>query len=64
MATSTPAAHLLVAAVLLLVGCGGPIGRLGAFNVDTVNYVRHDGPAPDSMYGFSVALHREKQQSW
>lgn len=39
---------------------------VGAFNLDAVNYVRHDGAPdqPDSMYGFSVALHKEKQISW
>lgn len=37
-----------------------------AFNLDVVNYVRHDGAPdqPNSMYGFSVALHKEKQNSW
>lgn len=34
-----------------------------AFNVDTVNYIRHEGEV-DSMFGFSVALHQEQQRSW
>lgn len=34
-----------------------------AFNLDTVNYIRHEGDA-ESMFGFSVALHQEQQRSW
>lgn len=34
------------------------------FNVDTVNYVRHQSRQPHSMFGFSVATHRERGQSW
>ncbi|XP_037039254.1 integrin alpha-PS2 isoform X2 [Bradysia coprophila] len=37
--------------------------KCSAFNVDTVNYIRHEGQ-PNSMFGFSVALHREHQRSW
>lgn len=39
---------------------------VGAFNLDVANFVRHDGAPdqPDAMYGFSVALHKEKQNSW
>lgn len=37
--------------------------KCNAFNVDTVNYIRHEGQ-PDSMFGFSVALHKEHQRSW
>lgn len=33
------------------------------FNLDTVNYIRHEGEA-ESMFGFSVALHKEQQRSW
>lgn len=33
------------------------------FNLDTTTYIRHDGE-PESMFGFSVALHREQQRSW
>lgn len=33
------------------------------FNLDTINYIRHEGE-PESMFGFSVALHKEQQRSW
>lgn len=33
------------------------------FNLDTINYIRHEGE-PESMFGFSVALHKEAQRSW
>lgn len=36
---------------------------INAFNVDTVNHITHEG-GPDSMFGFSVALHQEGQLSW
>lgn len=36
---------------------------INAFNIDAVNYVRHEGQ-PDSMFGFSVALHQESKKSW
>ncbi|XP_055713630.1 integrin alpha-PS2 isoform X2 [Phlebotomus papatasi] len=36
---------------------------VGAFNVDTVNYVKYEGHH-DSMFGFSVALHQESQRKW
>lgn len=39
------------------------IPSINAFNLDTVNYIRHEGE-PDSMFGFSVALHKEQQRSW
>lgn len=32
------------------------------FNLDTVNFVKYD-EAPDSMFGFSIALHKEQQQN-
>lgn len=33
------------------------------FNLDTSNYIKHEGES-GSMFGFSVALHKEKGQSW
>lgn len=33
------------------------------FNLDTVSYVQHEDES-DSMFGFSIALHKEQQQSW
>lgn len=33
------------------------------FNLDVVNYVKQEGPS-DSMFGFSVAMHKEAQRSW
>lgn len=33
-----------------------------AFNLDTVNYINFDG-RPDSMFGFSLALHQESKIS-
>lgn len=35
------------------------------FNLDTVNYVRFQKPQREnSMFGFSVALHEERERSW
>lgn len=36
---------------------------VGCFNVDTVNYALIRGEA-GSSFGFSVALHKETEQSW
>uniref|UniRef100_A0A182M9S2 Uncharacterized protein n=1 Tax=Anopheles culicifacies TaxID=139723 RepID=A0A182M9S2_9DIPT len=33
-----------------------------AFNLDTINYILHEGD-PNSMFGFSVVLHREQNKS-
>lgn len=34
-----------------------------SFNVDTFNYVQHKGPE-QSMFGFSVATHKEHGKNW
>jgi len=34
-----------------------------AFNLDTIGFVRYRG-SPGSMFGFSVAEHRERGGSW
>ncbi|XP_055531825.1 integrin alpha-PS2 isoform X2 [Wyeomyia smithii] len=52
---------LSVAITALAVSLLLPAGE--AFNVDTVNYVLHEGTA-NSMFGFSVVLHQEQQRSW
>jgi hypothetical protein len=33
------------------------------FNVDTENFIRHRG-TPGSMFGFTVAEHRDRGTSW
>lgn len=38
--------------------------EIQSFNVDTVNtYLKYAGP-PNSMFGFSVALHEERPHRW
>lgn len=55
--------HLFLSgALLFLIGCLS-VPPVQGFNVDTVNYVLHEG-APNSMFGFSVVLHQEQQRSW
>lgn len=39
------------------------VSRVECFNVDVVNYIRHE-LYNGSMFGFSVALHQEQQRSW
>lgn len=34
-----------------------------SFNIETINYARHNG-SYKSMFGFSVATHKEQGQSW
>lgn len=33
------------------------------FNLDTANYIKHEGET-GSMFGFSVALHKDSGRSW
>lgn len=49
---------LLISLLLLLI-----VNQSSAFNLDVVNYIRHEGQN-GSMFGFSVALHQEAQRSW
>ncbi|XP_049529483.1 integrin alpha-PS2 isoform X2 [Anopheles darlingi] len=67
--TTTTAVNTLpvLLPLLLLVCCwtgpwGGPVGT-AAFNLDTINFILQEGD-PNSMFGFSVALHREQNKSW
>lgn len=50
---------LLTTAILAIT----KVGHIAAFNVDVENFIKHDG-LDDSMFGFSVALHKEQQTSW
>lgn len=50
------------AVLFLLVQCN-IIECDSVFNVDTVNYVLHEG-SPNSMFGYNVFLHKEYQRSW
>lgn len=34
------------------------------FNVDSYNYAIYDGPDSSSMFGFSIAVHRETNNGW
>lgn len=55
----------LLAKIILLVGIcllHHPY-HVSTFNIDTVNYIRHEGES-NSMFGFSVALHQEQQRKW
>lgn len=40
------------------------IRSAGGFNVDVSSFKLHQIQQTDSMFGFSVALHRDKQSSW
>lgn len=40
------------------------IRRSDAFNVDVSSYKSHQIKQNDSMFGFSVALHRDKKTNW
>lgn len=55
--------HLFLAVALVVLAVAGWVPAVGAFNVDTVNYVLYEERA-NSMFGFSVTLHQEQQRSW
>ncbi|XP_055615855.1 integrin alpha-PS2 isoform X2 [Toxorhynchites rutilus septentrionalis] len=55
--------HLFLLVAITWLACGQLNLSVEAFNVDTVNYVLHEG-SPNSMFGFSVVLHQEQQRSW
>uniref|UniRef100_A0A182Q008 Integrin alpha-2 domain-containing protein n=1 Tax=Anopheles farauti TaxID=69004 RepID=A0A182Q008_9DIPT len=53
--------QLTIAGLLLVAVC---LDRpTAAFNLDTINFILQEGE-PNSMFGFSVALHREQNKSW
>lgn len=58
MITTRSGLNLIFLTSLLLI-----FNQIECFNVDVVNYVKYEGQ-PDSMFGFSVALHQEQQRSW
>lgn len=45
--------------VLLLIAT---VHQVASFNLDTTNYINFNGN-PDSMFGFSLALHQESKIS-
>ena len=51
---------MLVALVVLGLGLASPAN---SFNLDTENAVVYQGD-PDSLFGFSVAAHRDQQTGW
>ncbi|KAL9696209.1 hypothetical protein quinque_015494 [Culex quinquefasciatus] len=55
--------HLFLVVALAVLAVAGWVPAVGAFNVDTVNYVLYEERA-NSMFGFSVTLHQEQQRSW
>lgn len=50
--------RLAVAALFII----AIVHQVATFNLDTVNYMNYDGN-PDSMFGFSLALHQESKMS-
>lgn len=52
--------HLSVLLLVLFAVANSPVS---AFNVDVFNYIRHE-VEPNSMFGFSVALHKEDSRGW
>ena len=51
---------MLLALVVLGLGLASPAN---SFNLDTENAVVYQGD-PDSLFGFSVAAHRDQQTGW
>ncbi|XP_050099365.1 integrin alpha-PS2 isoform X2 [Anopheles aquasalis] len=60
--SAVPALLLLVLVCCWTGWSTGPVGT-AAFNLDTINFILQEGD-PNSMFGFSVALHREQNKSW
>uniref|UniRef100_A0A182JLT4 Uncharacterized protein n=1 Tax=Anopheles atroparvus TaxID=41427 RepID=A0A182JLT4_ANOAO len=54
---------LQLATVVGLLLWAGQYLSATAFNLDTINFILQEGE-PNSMFGFSVALHREQNKSW
>ncbi|KFB34881.1 AGAP000032-PA-like protein [Anopheles sinensis] len=62
--TARVCGHWLVQlAVTGLLAWAGLQRSVSAFNLDTINFILQEGE-PNSMFGFSVALHREQNKSW
>ena len=59
---SGPLRLAMASLVLLLLLAAVPRHHVVAFNLDTVNYINFDGN-PESMFGFSLALHQESKIS-
>lgn len=54
--------RLRIASVFFLLVAAAFVHHVVGFNLDTVNYINFDGN-PESMFGFSLALHQESKIS-